>query len=319
MQKRTAAVLRSLGAVVCWSVAPILIRATRDHFSVLFQTFARYLASMAVIWPVLIASRGPGGLRRDLAVMVPLLPRLLVIALVNYVFQVGYTVSYYTLEPGFAALVGQSGVLFAAFLALVYLRDERSILTNRVYQAGLAGAVAGVCLTILGGGRGAGGAGALWPGVPAMLASAFSWALLGALVKKWLHSVNPMLGVSLVFTLVTPMFLVTELARVGSIAPPAAPPGAWVVLILSGLIGVGLGHTLYYSSVPIVGVTTASSLGLLLPFLAGIGSLIVFGERMGALQLAGGALLLAGCYLVITRSRPSAPLPRDRGRSHPAS
>ena len=319
MERRTAALIRNLGAVVCWSVAPIMIRATRGHYSVLFQTFARYLASMAVLWPVLAVTRGYRGLKRDLRAALPLFPRILIIALVNYVFQVGYTVSYYTLEAGFAALVGQSGVLFSAVLALVFFRDERMILRSGVYVAGLVLAVGGVSLTIVGGGTLASGAGVLWPGVPAMLLSSFSWALLGALVKRWLRGVSPLLGVTLVFTLVTPMFLVTELARGGPMAPPDAPAGAWVLLILSGLIGVGLGHTLYYSSVPIVGVTTASSLGLLLPFLAGLLSLVVLGERMGPLQVAGGAILLSGCYLVITRSRPSAPLPPGPGISRPAS
>jgi drug/metabolite transporter (DMT)-like permease len=51
--------------------------------------------------------------------------------------------------------------------------------------------------------------------------------------------------------------------------------------------------------VPIVGVTVSSSLGLLIPLIAGIASVLWFGERVGFLGLLGGALLLGGCYVVI--------------------
>lgn len=305
MQRKTAALVRNLGAVVCWSVAPLMIRATREHYSVLFQTFARYLFSLAVLWPVLLVSGGRGRARRDLLAILPLLPRILVIALVNYAFQTTYTVAFYTLLPGFAALVNQSGVLFAVALALVFFPDERRTLRSRSFQAGLVAAVAGVLVTILAGGLPAGGAvaagegGSLLLGVLAMMASAFSWALLGTLVKKWLRDVNRLFALSAVFTIVTPLFLLTDVIVSGGLALPQAPAEVWVVLVLSGLIGVGLGHSLYYSAVPFIGVTVSSSLGLLVPLLAGLMSFAVFGERYGALRLAGAVLVLGGCFVVI--------------------
>lgn len=313
MQRKTGALLRNLGAVVCWSVAPLMIRATREHYSVLFQTFARYLASLAILWPVLLASSGSGQARRNLLAILPLLPRILVIALVNYAFQTTYTVAFYTLLPGFAALVNQSGVLFAVALALLVFPDERRTLRSRSFQAGLVAAVAGVLVTIFAGGGTAGGVvaagegGTLLLGVLSMMASAFSWALLGTLVKKWLHDVNPLFALSAVFTIVTPLFLLTDVIVSGGLALPRAPAGVWAVLVLSGLIGVGLGHSLYYSAVGVIGVTVSSSLSLLVPLLAGLMSFFVFGERFGVLRLLGAALVLGGCYVVIReRFRSSA-------------
>jgi drug/metabolite transporter (DMT)-like permease len=196
-------------------------------------------------------------------------------------------------------------VLFAAVLAYLFFADERRTLRSRLFQLGLLAALAGVLLTILAGGRGPrsavapGEAGSLWLGVLSMLASAFSWALLGTLVKKWLLGVNPLFALSAVFTMVTPLFLLSDVVLSGGLHIPTPPASVWAVLLLSGLIGVGLGHSLYYSAVPIIGVTVSSSLGLLLPLLAGVMSFIVFGERFGALQATGGALLLGGCYVVI--------------------
>lgn len=307
MRRERAALARNLGAVVCWSVAPVMIRATREHFSVLFQTFARYLVSLAVLWPVVLLSGGRQSSRRDLRALLPLLPRILGIAAANYAFQTTYTLAFYTLLPGYAALVNQSGVLFAAALALAFFPDERRILGDRLFQLGLAAAVAGVLVTILAGGLPSGGAvsagegGSFLLGVLSMLASAFSWALLGTLVKKWLHDVNPLFALSAVFTIVTPLFLLTDVAISGALTLPRASTVMWVVLVLSGLIGVGLGHSLYYSAVPVVGVTVSSSLSLLVPLLAGLLSFAFLGERFGAARLAGAALVLGGCWLVVRR------------------
>jgi drug/metabolite transporter (DMT)-like permease len=305
MERKTAALVRNIGAVVCWSVAPLMIRATREHYTVLFQTFVRYLASLAVLWPVVVLSVGRRGARRDFLAILPLLPRILLIAVVNYAFQVSYTVAYYTLLPGFASLVSQTGVVFAVALAVVFFPDERKTLRRPLFRVGLLAAVAGVLVTILAGRSGATGSagtaagGSLWLGVLAMLGSAFSWSLLGTLVKKWLFGVNPLFALSAVFTIVTPLFLLTDVVVSGGLHIPSASPGVWAVVVLSGLIGVGLGHSLYYVAIPVTGVTVSASLGLLVPLLAGVMSAIVFGERLGPAQLAGGALLVGGCFVVI--------------------
>jgi len=73
----------------------------------------------------------------------------------------------------------------------------------------------------------------------------------------------------------------------------------WLVLILSSLLGIAAARTLYYSCLPVLGLTLTASLGLLRPlFTLGL-SFLVFGERLCPLQFLGGALLLLGCYLVI--------------------
>ena len=118
-----------------------MIRATREHFSVMFQTFACYFVSLAVLWPVILVSRGRAGSRRDLRGILPLLPRIMAIAVVNYSFQAAYTLAYYTLLPGFAALVSQTGVLFSVTLAFLIFPDERRTLLRWPFRAGLLAAV----------------------------------------------------------------------------------------------------------------------------------------------------------------------------------
>ena len=70
-------------------------------------------------------------------------------------------------------------------------------------------------------------------------------------------------------------------------------------MLLSGLVGVGLGHSLLYRALPVLGVTLSSSLGLLAPFLTGVLSFAAFGETFPPIKLVGGGLLMLGALLVV--------------------
>jgi drug/metabolite transporter (DMT)-like permease len=71
------------------------------------------------------------------------------------------------------------------------------------------------------------------------------------------------------------------------------------VLILSGLLAIGLGHSLFYRAIPVLGVSVSTSIGLLTPLLSSLISYVVFGDVLSVIQLAGAAGLLSGCFLII--------------------
>ena len=77
---------------------------------------------------------------------------------------------------------------------------------------------------------------------------------------------------------------------------PEASIGLWLLMLLSGIIGVGDAHSLYYYSVPSLGMALCTILDLSRPFLAGIISFLVFRERLTLAQIAGGILLFSGAY-----------------------
>jgi len=114
-----------------------------------------------------------------------------------------------------------------------------------------------------------------------------------------LASLPASLTTSLVFTLVVPMFLLSHLCVCGGAFFPRADPAGWLVLALSGLVGGGGGYLFYYSSLPVLGVTTAASLSLLIPLVTGLLSFFCFGEVPAPTQLLGGAVLMAGCAVLI--------------------
>jgi O-acetylserine/cysteine efflux transporter len=297
MRARTRALLLNLGAIVCWSIPPLAIRYLKDSYSALLQTASRYLVSLVVLWAFNLAGRARATARADLRAITRLWPRLLLVALANYAFQVSFTYGFYLLYPGVGTLIHQSSVLFSVTLAAALFADERAMLRTAGFLLGLAAAISGVFLTIVGGPRF--GTLEFGLGVMLMLVSAASWALLGALIRKWLGGISAAFAVSTILTVVTPLFFLTLALAEGGVHLPAARPDVWAVLAISGLIGVGLGHSLYYRAMPVLGLAVSSSLSLLIPLLVGVASYLVFGERLTRLQLLGGAVLLGGSYQVI--------------------
>jgi drug/metabolite transporter (DMT)-like permease len=297
MPVKTKALLMNLGAVLCWSFVPLAVRAVSGYYSALFQVIFRYLCALVVLWCFTVATIGPGRLRTEWPRLLSLWPKILLIAVANYGFQLTFTISLYLLYPGLVTLVNQSLVLFSVVLAALMFPDERPTLVSALFVVGVVAAVTGVIMTIAG--SSSFGDLRFSLGIAVVLASALFWALMGALIRRWLGTIPASLALSSVFTIVTVLFCVTYFVVYRELTVPTAPAGVWAFLVLSGLIGLGIGHSLYYRSVGILGLALSSSLALLIPLLVGMASFFLFGERLTWIQLLGGGSLLGGCYLVI--------------------
>jgi len=290
----------SLGAVLCWSFVPLGIRFVSSYYTALFQALFRYFFALIVLWCFTVLTIGAKKLKMEMPKLLSLWPKILLIALVNYGFQLTFTLSIYLLYPGLVTLIHQSLILFSVFLAALMFPDERSTLGSVLFVFGVVAAIVGVAMTIVGSSNF--GTMQFNLGIVIVLASALFWALLGALIRKWLGGVSTSFALSSVFTVVTVLFFFTYLIAYRGLPIPRAPTAVWVFLLLTGLIGLGVGHSLYYRSVGVLGLALSSSLALLIPLLVGVGSFFLFRERLTWIQLAGGVVLLVGCYLV-TRAR----------------
>lgn len=304
MSKKTQALLLNFFAILCWCLSPIAIRYVKEAFPVNFQNFLRYFVSLLIIWPIFFLSNDRAQIRKAFHMLPVVLWKLLVVAGVNYVSQVCFTYSFFLVYPAFGSLLYKSGVLFSVLFSFLLFADEREIIRNRVFQGGLCFALIGVLLTVMGGKDF--GQVDFNIGVIVILISTIFWSLLTVLVKKWLSVVPAAFAVSVVFTIDTPLFFLTDILY-GGWHVPNAPLSMWVMLIVSGILGIGLAHPAYYSSVPVVGVALSSSIDLTRPFLVAIISFLMFGEHFGILQLWGGALLIIGSYLVI-KARFQSPI-----------
>lgn len=97
----------------------------------------------------------------------------------------------------------------------------------------------------------------------------------------------------------------TALALTGHVVPLHAPASALLLLTLSGLAGLSIGDTAYFSAIVALGVPRAILLLSSAPVFAALGGFLWLGETLDARSLLGMALVFGGITLVVVR--PDAP------------
>lgn len=135
------------------------------------------------------------------------------------------------------------------------------------------------------------------------LASALSWAISVILFRHSGQTFPPfelnLFKNVLTFALMIPTILIFQGADW-----PSIPMTEMGLILTSGLIGIGIGDTLYFKALNALGASrTAIAATLFGPFVILL-SVSFLGERLFGLQLAGVVLVLAGVVLVnIRRAR----------------
>ncbi|MCS6847916.1 MAG: DMT family transporter [Anaerolineae bacterium] len=204
---------------------------------------------------------------------------------------VSTTVNYIAIgfvDPGTAALLSQTSVLFGLGFGLLWLRE-------RLTQAQLIGAavcIAGVAIITFQPGD------YFRLGSLMVVGSAFLYALHAAIVKRQ--------GIGLDFVeffawrlISTTGFLLISAGLQGALAWPEA--SAWPLIIAAGTVDVVISRSLYYLSLRRLKISMLTLALTLTPVVTIAWSLVLFGAQPTAQQLIGGAAVLAGVLIVTTR------------------
>lgn len=133
------------------------------------------------------------------------------------------------------------------------------------------------------------------------LISAAIWALAVTLFRKSGETVHP-LALNAFKNLLAVMLLVPTIWIAGQSLWLPVPASAYLWLLLSGAIGIGIGDTLFFQSLNRLGAgLTGIVVCLYSPFIIAL-SYIALGERLSWVQLAGVLLILTA---VLLTSRPA--------------
>jgi drug/metabolite transporter (DMT)-like permease len=112
--------------------------------------------------------------------------------------------------------------------------------------------------------------------------------------------VDPMAAGALMLTATAATYWISALALGLPVLPGQIPGGAWVGLIGIGIVSTFVAVLAFYSGAHRIGAARASIVSTVEPIwtitLAGL----LFGERLGPLQLVGGAMILAGVVIAQT-------------------
>ena len=144
------------------------------------------------------------------------------------------------------------------------------------------------------------------------LSAALPWAIAIVLFKKSGEQVPPFALNILKNGFVLPLFIVT-IVVVHGLQWPALALAEWPVLVVSALIGIVLGDTLYFRALNAIGASRmAVTQTLYSPFVIAL-SLAFLGERLSVQQFIGVLVVLGGIWLV-TIERHRDVLDRQRLR-----
>ncbi len=142
------------------------------------------------------------------------------------------------------------------------------------------------------------------------LAAALSWSA-GVILFRKLGDQSPPVAVNLFKNAVTVVLLALTLPLAGTPFLPDRPASDWLLLVVSGLLGISLADTLFFMALNRLGAGLVAVVDTLYaPAVIGL-SVLFLGERLGA-QVLVGAVLIVGAILVGAADRPAPGSTRRR-------
>ncbi|WP_051219485.1 DMT family transporter [Oceanobacter kriegii] len=252
------------------------------HFDPELFTVIR-LTSGALMLSLLFGFKRGGNEKRSL----PLLNRrngLLGLGL--FVYAAAFSAAYIHLDTGLGAFVLFTTVQLTLQLT-AFWRGQR---LNGWQVAGVLLAMLGLAVLLLPGSE----IQRWWP-VVVMVVAGLGWA---GFVVMGQRSTNPLADVQSAFVVAS--FISVLLLPWVELSPV---PEGWLLALASGVVASGVGYFGWYQVLPRLGIQLAGQLQLLVPPLAVGMGVVVLGEPLTLLMLAGMALIIGGVLLVLRFKR----------------
>ena len=283
--------LAMLTALVCWTAGPIFIRYLTAYLDFWTQNFLRYTAASLFLLPGLLRGMNKGTVGKKI-LWVSLLP-----AVANVAMQSLWTSAYYYIEPGFVNLLGKSSIVWIAGFSMIFFVEERVLLVSKRFWAGLVLSVLGVVgVTVF---KENFTAKATLIGVVLSLGSGLGWGMYTVAAKVAFRQTDSRMGFAIVSLYSTLLLMVLALLFGKPAECLAMNVQAWVFVVVSGIISIGIAHVLFYVSMRRLGATIPSLAILVLPFSVLVISNMFYGETVTSAQAVAGVVLVAGAGIAV--------------------
>jgi drug/metabolite transporter (DMT)-like permease len=138
----------------------------------------------------------------------------------------------------------------------------------------------------------------------AALTAALSWAIAPILYRKALTGTKPV-SANIVRSVTNAVVLAVVLLVSGGASVLATlPPWVLAVTVLSGIVGLGLGDTMYMFGLKTLGVSRAVPLAATYPLFSLLWSVMLLGQPLSALAAVGAVVIVFGIWL-LSRQKPA--------------
>ena len=294
---KLTALLCLLATMLGWGCIPVVLRYMTGYLDAWTVNGVRYAVG-ALFWlPFVIlfhrrrgrVAAAPAGrsVWRD-----ALLP-----SVVNVVGQVGYAVSPYFIPAPTIGFVLRLSFLFTVAFGFVFLAEERLLARRGAFWCGVTASAIGLAMMFLA--KLQVGSRRELIGIAICAATTAGWGAYAVSVRVRMapYPIRLSFGVISIYTsavLIVLMLLFGRWERLGELGP-----GVWGGLVGSGLVGVAMGHVLYYRGIHRLGPVVASGVLLGTPFVTFVGAWLMLGEQMGLVELVGGLSVVGGGALLV--------------------
>lgn len=278
-----------------WTVTPLFIK----YFSGLIDPWTsngwRY-AFAALLWSPLLVW---GGLRKSLP---PGLYRAaLVPALINSAAQVAFTTAHYKIDPGLLTFGLRAQMIFVAIGAALLFPAERLVVRSRPFMLGVVLVFAGTVGTILMGEPIEGERTSYISGVTLAILAGAGFAGYALAVRRYMSDIPSLIAFAAIslYTAIAQLGLMLTLGERFGMTALDLTARQFAFLLLSAVIGIALGHVLYYISIKRLGVAVSTGVIQLQPVCVSVLSFFWFHEVLSLGQWASGSLAIVGALLML--------------------
>jgi len=218
-------------------------------------------------------------------------------------YQFCFIVGVNNTTAGSAALIMASSPLWTAVFGHVFRFD----VLRRTAWVGLLITLAGAAVIVGGGARAIDFGDASFFGNLLMLAGAVFWGAYTAFSKPLSRHITP-LGITflgLLFAL--PFLYALGLPYMSTIQWGNVDGWVWSAILFSGGLSTGIAIVLWNQAVKHVGPALTAVFGNLVPVVALFSGMWLLDETVTPVQLAGGALILGGLFVIRRTRQPVVP------------
>lgn len=317
MDRRAVGIAALLGGMLCWGITPVLLRGLTPFIDAWTANGLRYPLAAILYWPLLWKLYRSGELTSSLVKC------CLVPALLSAGGQIFWALAHYELQASEIGFFVRTSTAWAILGSMYLFADERHLLTQPRFYAGLAIIVAGFLLMSLIPEKSASTMaptvidGSLRNGnytlgvVYALLSSSF-FGLYLASIRWFIPNVHPMRAFSIVAQMVSVVMLCLMMILGDPTSIYRQTAFSWSLLIGSSIMGISIGHVLAYTAVQRLGAAITSSCQSVLPFITAAAAGITLSETLLRQQWMGGVTMIVGAGLLLSiRHQISQPQQRD--------
>lgn len=281
--------------LVGWTVTPLFIKYFAEYIDPWTSNGWRY-GFAALLWSPLLVW---GGLRKSLPT--GLFRAALVPALINSAAQVAFTTAHYKIDPGLLTFGLRAQMIFVAIGAALLFPAERLVVKSWPFLLGVGLVFAGTVGTILMGEPIEGERSSYISGVTLAILAGAGFAGYAIAVRKYMSDIPSLLAFAAIslytaFAMVAMMLVFGENFGAGALDLSGR---LFAFLLLSAVIGIALGHVLYYISIKRLGVAVSTGVIQLQPVCVSVLSFFVFKEVLTLGQWASGSLAIVGALLML--------------------